>query len=79
MDAGAQSVLLSPYAIDDEASAVLFQHFAALEFSSSNVAGCGAALRESRRWLRDYRAPDGTRPFASPAFWAAFVLVGWSD
>jgi CHAT domain-containing protein len=78
LDAGARCVLLSPYAVDDEASSMLFQHFSSLLFSHPRTrADCAAALRESRLWLRNYRTPEGSRPFASPAFWAAFVLFGW--
>jgi CHAT domain-containing protein len=34
------------------------------------------ALREARTWVRNWRAPDGSRPFAHPCYWAAFILIG---
>ncbi|MCA9729988.1 MAG: CHAT domain-containing protein, partial [Candidatus Eisenbacteria bacterium] len=34
------------------------------------------ALRRARLELRDYRAPNGTRPFAHPCYWAGFVIFG---
>ena len=35
-----------------------------------------AALREAKMWLRSYQDASGGRPFAHPAYWAAFVLLG---
>jgi CHAT domain-containing protein len=38
-----------------------------------------AALREARRWLRTRTDAQGARPFAHPALWAGFVLIGEPD
>jgi CHAT domain-containing protein len=44
----------------------------------SRGAPCSAAeaLREARLQLRDYRDTSGHQPFAHPAHWGSFVLLG---
>jgi CHAT domain-containing protein len=80
LDAGAHCVLMSPYAIDDEASGLFFKEYAALMFSNDGPPiESAVAVRAARSRLRAYRAPDGTYPYRSPAFWAAFVLMGGPD
>jgi CHAT domain-containing protein/tetratricopeptide (TPR) repeat protein len=79
--AGARSLLVSQWKVDDAATALLMKRF------YGNWLGRGAfpwlprmskaeALREAKRWLREYRDAGGRRPFAHPVHWAAFVLVG---
>ena len=34
------------------------------------------ALGEAKRWLRDYTDAAGNCPFAHPAAWAGFILMG---
>lgn len=48
------------------------------EKAPTNTAGGDAAeaLREAKRWLRERRDERGALPFAHPAYWSAFVLVG---
>jgi CHAT domain-containing protein/tetratricopeptide (TPR) repeat protein len=76
--AGARSVLLSSYSVDDVASQLFFSRYATLLFAPVDPPPDPAvALRAARLWLRDYRAPDGSHPYASPSFWSGFVLVGW--
>jgi len=81
LQAGARSLLVSQWKVDDEATALLMTRF------YDNWLGKGAwpwsprmnkatALREAKRWLREHRDSRGRRPFAHPAYWAAFVLVG---
>jgi CHAT domain-containing protein len=41
--------------------------------------GPALALQEAQRSLRDWRATDGTRPFAHAAYWGAFALLGDPD
>lgn len=78
LEAGAHSVLVSTYPIDDEASELFFRHFASLVFAGDGPAlDSATALQRTRLWLRDYRAPDGSRPYSSPAFWSAYILLGW--
>lgn len=68
-EAGAQRLLVSLWAVDDEATSILMQRF------YRNFAGApedpARALREAKQWIR---TTDGSR-FAHPYYWAAFVLV----
>jgi CHAT domain-containing protein len=34
------------------------------------------ALRDAQQVVRHYRAPDGSQPYAHPAYWAGFTLIG---
>jgi CHAT domain-containing protein/tetratricopeptide (TPR) repeat protein len=78
LQAGARSVVVSLWKVDDAASSLLMQRF------YENLAGVregerpipkSAALREAKVWLRTYRR-DGETPFSHPYFWSAFVLIG---
>lgn len=74
--AGAPCLLVSLWTVDDEATRRLM-----IEFHSRLLAQGGArdparALRDAQRAVRETRAPDGTRPFAHPVYWAGFALVG---
>lgn len=74
--AGARSLLVSLWPVDDAATALFMRRF------YENLTRPGApvardeALREARTWLRAWRAADGTHPYAHPCYWAAFVLIG---
>jgi CHAT domain-containing protein len=82
--AGARSLLVSQWKVDDEATALLMTRFyhnwlgeGAMPWSPRlNKA---ASLREAKRWLREYRDSRGHHPFDHPFYWAAFVLVGDPD
>lgn len=73
--AGASSVLVSLWQVDDRATALLMQRF--YENRRLRAHGKAEALREAQLWLRDYRS-GSRRPFAHPRYWAAFMLVGES-
>lgn len=71
--AGAHAVLASLWSADDDATNQLMQRF------YTNLAKGiprAAALREAKCWVRDWRAPDGSRPYAHPSYWAGFILLG---
>ena len=79
--AGARSLLVSLWDVDDVATALLMERFysnlAGADPSSPHVPSSRArALQEARRWVRLWRGPDGTNPFGHPAYWAGIVLVG---
>lgn len=76
--AGAESVLVSLWKVDDRATALLMDRFYDdwLGADGRPALGRAEALREATSWLRDYESPDGTRPYAHPYFWSGFVLVG---
>ena len=81
LQAGARSLLVSLWKVDDEATSLLMSRF------YENLTGRGqgrtvapqvpaAALREAQAHLRDYTDPEGAQPFRHPAFWSGFILIG---
>jgi CHAT domain-containing protein/tetratricopeptide (TPR) repeat protein len=75
--AGARSLLVSLWKVEEEASALLMTRF------YENLTGSRAepmskveALREAKQWLRDYTDVDGTQPFRHPSYWSGFILIG---
>lgn len=80
LGAGSRCLLISPWKVDDLATRALMDEFSArlgrsLAGRAHRLGAC-AALRDARLALRDFRAPDGSRPFAHPVYWASFILVG---
>ena len=82
---GAKSLLVALWSVDDRSTALLMERFyqnltgsyADLRAGSTGVSmSRPRALQEAKRWLREYRDADGSRPFESPARWASFVLLG---
>jgi CHAT domain-containing protein len=71
--AGARSVLVSTWPVEDRATALLMREFYG---RLSGGAGRARALQEAQRAVRTHRAPDGSRPWAHPAYWAGFTLIG---
>ncbi|MBD3220986.1 CHAT domain-containing protein [bacterium] len=71
--AGARSVLVSLWQVDDRATALLMERF----YATLRERGLGQceALREAQGWLRHHEV-DGRRVFADERYWGAFVLVG---
>ena len=73
--AGAQSILMSLWSVDDEATHLLMTRF------YDNLAAHMEkydALRDAQRYVRGYVTEDG-RSFASPYYWAAFILLDALD
>jgi len=71
--AGAHAVLASLWPADDGATNQLMQRFYG---NLARGAPRAEALREAKCWVRDWRAPDGSRPYAHPSYWAGFILLG---
>lgn len=76
--AGARSALVSYWAIDDEAGALLMRQFYRnyLGGGESNRLSRVLALAEAKRWLRNYQNESGERVFDHPYYWAPWVLMG---
>jgi CHAT domain-containing protein len=87
LQAGARSLLVSLWTVDDEATALLmgrfYENLTGAYRGERNGSGGGpmpksAALREAKRWLRGYTTPEGAASFSHPAYWSGFVLIGES-
>jgi CHAT domain-containing protein len=82
--AGARCLLVSLWAVDDRASALLMERFytnllrgeRSEETSIRPASSKAVALRDAREWLRTYVDETGARPFEHPAYWAPFILIG---
>jgi CHAT domain-containing protein/Tfp pilus assembly protein PilF len=92
LEAGARSVLVSLWKVEDRATAMLMQRF------YQNLTGTydddrvgkrhetmskAEALREAKYWLRTYVERSGlhgeaSQPFVHPGYWSGFVLIGES-
>jgi CHAT domain-containing protein/tetratricopeptide (TPR) repeat protein len=74
--AGARNVIASLWNVDDEATRLLMEGFYERLLRAEQPLSPADALREAALALRDRREPDGTRRFAAPRYWAAFVAYG---
>jgi CHAT domain-containing protein len=88
LQAGARSLLVSLWEVDDQAAALLMGRFyenltGAYREKRNGRAGRrippADALREAKLWLRTYTDSVGRQPFEHPRYWAAFVLIGDND
>ncbi len=87
LQVGARNLLVSLWKVEEDAALLLMQRFyenLTGTYADSRGRQHGAAmampqaLREARTWLREYTDADGEHPFAHPAYWAGFILVGGS-
>ena len=85
---GAQSLLVSKWKVDDEATELLMSRFYRNwlgRYADDRGFGVGKemtkaqALREAKVWLREFKTEQGTQPFLNPVYWAGFILVGDPD
>jgi CHAT domain-containing protein/tetratricopeptide (TPR) repeat protein len=76
LQAGAHSLLVSLWKVDDGATALLMQRFyedrAGVHGPPMDKA---AALREAKLYVRSYDE-GGERPYEHPFYWAGFILFG---
>ncbi|NNF07130.1 MAG: CHAT domain-containing protein, partial [Candidatus Eisenbacteria bacterium] len=77
LQAGAQSLLVSLWKVDDLATAKLMSRFYQnLAEGERGAMTKQKALQEAKSWLRNYEDTSGAKPFQHPAYWAGFVLMG---
>ncbi|MBP8136729.1 MAG: CHAT domain-containing protein [Candidatus Eisenbacteria bacterium] len=75
LSAGARALLVSLWPVDDHATALLMERFYR-HLAEGTGRDYARSLREAQAELRTWKAPDGTHPYAHPAYWSAFALVG---
>ena len=85
LQAGARSLLVSLWKVDDLATSMLVGRFYENWIGAFDGTRAGReagtlskveALQEAKAWLRDYEGVWGTRPFEHPYFWSSFILIG---
>lgn len=85
LQAGARSLLVSLWKVDDEATSLLMGRFyenlmgAYDEEREGRRGECmskALALKEAKRYLRTYTDHAGHQPFRHPAYWSGFILIG---
>lgn len=85
LQAGARSLLVSLWKVEDTATALLMRRFyedrlGAYDDDRGGSVGVrmskADALREAKEWLRGYTDAEGYRPYEHPYYWSAFVLMG---
>lgn len=70
--AGAKSILMSLWKVDDKATELLM-----VEFYRNYLSGVGKAqsLKNAQKYVRDYTDKNGDRIYKYPYYWAGFVLL----
>jgi CHAT domain-containing protein len=74
--AGARSLLVSQWPADDHATTLLMHAFYGRLTDRAHPCDRAEALQAAQQTLRTWRAPDGSQPYAHPAYWATFALMG---
>ena len=73
LQAGARTLVVSLWRVEDRATSLLMtQFYRNLTLPLPKV----EALRRAKLWLRDYEDADGSHPYAHPAYWSPFILIG---
>ena len=77
--AGARALLVSLWPADDHATTLLMREFYSRLADRAHPCGPATALQKAQQVLRDWRAADGTHPYAHPVYWGTFALMGEAD
>ncbi|OJJ15433.1 hypothetical protein BKI52_39140 [marine bacterium AO1-C] len=72
--AGAKTIMMSLWKVDDQATQMLMTRFYKEWIQKKRSKR--KALKAAREYLRNYKDKSGNRPYASPYYWGAFVMVG---
>jgi CHAT domain-containing protein/Tfp pilus assembly protein PilF len=82
LQVGARNLLVSLWNVEDKATYLIMNRFYRNYMgdpdseADSGPVKMSEALRLAKEWLRGYIAPDGTRPYEHPFYWAGFILIG---
>lgn len=90
LQAGARSLLVSLWKVEEEATALLMTRFyenltgtyvGERDGRNGDPMSKAAALREAKSWLRSYLEPadvggERWQPFRHPSYWSGFILIG---
>lgn len=79
LQAGARSVLVSLWRVEDEATCLLMGRFYENLIGSRPDAPAmskAEALREAKHWLRTWENDAGHCIFQHPIYWSGFILIG---
>jgi CHAT domain-containing protein len=85
LQAGARTLLVSLWRIEDEPASLLMGRFYENILRSRGEGSDGGksepiskakALQEAKRWLRAQTDQEGRRPYQHPVYWSGFVLMG---
>jgi CHAT domain-containing protein/tetratricopeptide (TPR) repeat protein len=84
LQAGARSLLVSLWKVEDRATALLMHRFYESLYGSRGGDAVGVisksrALSEAQSWLRTYTDDSGRHPYEHPYYWSAFILIGDPD
>jgi len=88
LQAGARSLLVSLWKVEDTATSLLMLRFYENwlgEYDDERGGHRGEpmskaeALQEAKQWLRNYTDEYGRRPYEHPYYWSAFTLIGDSS
>lgn len=82
LQAGAKSLLVSLWKVEDRATSLLMTRFYENYFGrrqnddTFDPMTATEALREAKDWLREYGDDSNRRPYRHPFYWSSFILIG---
>ena len=70
--AGVQTIIMSLWKVDDEATSIMMQNFYNYWLAGMNKHD---AFRKAQNDIRTRKDPSGKKDYSNPYYWAAFVMV----
>ena len=74
--AGVNSIMMSLWNVNDQATRLFMDEFYRCLISGDNKI---ESLHKAQQYLRSYTDSTGLRPYVSPEYWAAFILLDALD